>query len=200
VLPNTDSGDKNPAPFGTVSVSDESVVLASRIPLQTPVGSLLRSRRLLLLGVGSLLSAGLARAASALLSVRAERVIGEIHLFDFGADAIRGWKMSGGTLVLHLAGGAMPERVAISSIAGKWQNGNGKVAVERITFGGAGSVHGEYTVKGEQGWMEVRLEGRLLESLASGNGYGLAIRERGFRVDGRRPVERQPRLLAEGTP
>lgn len=149
--------------------------------------------------LGIALAAGsILEAASALLAIRRERASGGIHLFDFGADAIEGWKVTGGTLALHLAGGRMPEEVAISAIGAPWQQGDLDAAT--ITFGGAGSAHGVFKTRSQEQWMEIALDGRVLQALADGKGYGLAIREHGFQVSGRRPLERQPRLLVEGLP
>lgn len=146
-----------------------------------------------------------APAASALLESRAQGSLalkdrGQIRLFDFRPDSATGWKIRKATLFLHLESGEPPRQIAVSSIAVKWTEDAPQQALEGI-FGKAASRHGSFRVTPiEKGWLSVELEPWLIEWLAAGKSFGLALEQGPRRFHGRGPAYYAPYLLVEGDP
>jgi len=144
-----------------------------------------------------------AYAASALVETRAEAKLtlpqrGEILLFDFRPDSIQNWKVTSASLLLLLLSGEAPKTLNMSAIAAPWEEAKPhSVAAHLFT---KGQTH-ECAVEAlEQGWIRVKLPPSLMEAMANGKSYGLAIEQGPRKFNGRAPVLRQPYILVDGEP
>lgn len=135
----------------------------------------------------------LLHAASAVLNCTAGATAPNgIMLFDFRAASVAGWKIHKATLMLHLAEGSPPRTVRVSSVPRPWEEQDAASAV----FRGPARFKACRATPAGQGWISVALDPALVEALASGRSFGLAIDPAGAKIDGARPIFTQPYLTA----
>ncbi len=143
-----------------------------------------------------------ASAQTALLESRAEgRLVlaerGEIRLFDFRPDSIRGWKVRAASLYVHLTSGPVPERLPVSTIMTPWSED----APERAAKGMFRNPQARFAnCRVEplpQGWLRVELEPWMADALGARRSFGLAIEQGNRKLNGRGPAYLSPYIFVE---
>ncbi|MDX1980805.1 MAG: hypothetical protein SFV51_11085 [Bryobacteraceae bacterium] len=141
-------------------------------------------------------AATLLQAASAVLNCTAGALAANgIMLFDFRAASVEGWKIDKAALMLHLAEGAAPRTVRVSSVPRSWTEQDAASAASAL-FRRPARFGAYRATPAGQGWISVALDPALVEALASGRSFGLAIDPAGAKIDGARPIFTQPYLTA----
>lgn len=137
----------------------------------------------------------LLNAASAVLNCTAGAAARNgMLLIDFRSTSVEGWRIAKATLMLHV-NGELPKAVRVSAAPRRWTEQDFAAAM-------AGAFRkparfGLYKAKDAgQGWIAVELDPALVEAMASGASFGLAIDPGGAKIDGARPVFTQPYLTA----
>lgn len=123
----------------------------------------------------------------------------EVILLNFRFDAIRDWSVTKATLLLHVAGGKPPTRIEMAVVPEPWKESQ----VPHMDW--QKWKYLSHVADGQRDdWVTIEVSAPLIEMLAAGKGYGLALRDR---ITGRERVihSRQsghfaPYLIVEGQP
>jgi hypothetical protein len=119
---------------------------------------------------------------------------GRTALLDFRFSLISGWRVAKATLLVHVASGRTPDRVAIGAVVAPWKESDARVA--RPTRGRPAPV----TVM-EQGWIAVEVDPALVQLLAEGKARGLRLSaSRDVAFHARESLGTAPYLVVEGQP
>lgn len=151
----------------------------------------------------ALIFASFLQCGTALLESRDEAKFtlperGKILLFDFRPDSAASWKIAKGVLYLFLESGAVPQKLNISTVTAEWTQKDFSKASNAV-FGKAGSKHQACVVTElKEGWMQVDLPVEFLQAHVMGKSFGFAIEQGPRKINGRRPVFKQPYIFVDG--
>jgi hypothetical protein len=111
---------------------------------------------------------------------------------------VNGWKVGSASLLLFLISGDVPKTLNISPIGAQWEEAKPQEIAKHIF--GKGETHSCAVESMQQGWVRVTIPPSLIEAMAGGKAYGIAIEQGARQFNGRAPVFRQPYLLVDGEP
>jgi hypothetical protein len=146
-----------------------------------------------------------AAAQTALVESRAEgRFVlpgrGEIRMFDFRPDSIRGWKVRKASLYINLVSGPAPRRLNVSTVMTPWSEDSPDRAAKAV-FGDPHARFASCEVEElPQRWLRVELPAWMVEALGARRSFGLAIEQGDRKLNGRGPAYLSPYIFVEAEP
>jgi hypothetical protein len=120
-------------------------------------------------------------------------------LLNFAFAQAKGWAVTKATILLHVASGPPPQRLEIAVIQQPWDEESApKLDLKNLRF-----LPSKVEMKPD-GWLAISIEAPLVEMLAAGKAYGLAIREHSgtheYFFNSRESLQYLPYLIVEGKP
>lgn len=108
---------------------------------------------------------------------------------------IAGWRIDNATLFLHAAKGAPPAKLEIAAVPSAWS----EIEPPRIDQDKLKFVYHDVSME-PQNWATIQVQPSLIEAIASGKAYGLALRFQGagFVLHARESTIFAPKLYVSG--